>query len=188
MYINFCVQDYRAKTTLQQREPLAKRPKLRLFITKGGLTIKDQVIITKYIRLLMPFKEVIRQLQSRTKVSNYRAIQEIIINFKFLLNKLKQIKEHLAKVDYIAKDTPKDYLITNINTTHKKLLEYYNKLNTSLVYYTIIILYLIYKHYLNSTQKVPNNQDKAEKGPYPQQDQLLSNYQAFLVLQKLYKD
>ena len=187
-YIDFRAQDYRAETASRRREPSAERPEPRLFITEGGLTAKEWATITEYIRLLAPFEEATRWLQGRTKVGNHGAIWEVIVAFEFLLNELEQMKERLAEVDYTAKDVPEDHLITNVNAAHKKLSEYYNKLDASPVYYAATILHPTYKHYLDNAWKVPDDWDEAEKGPHPQQDWLPSNHRAFLALWKSYKD
>ena len=73
-YIDFRIQDYRAKTALRRKEPLAQRPEPRLFITEGGLSAKDWATITEYIGLLTPFEEATKWLQGRTKIGNHGAI------------------------------------------------------------------------------------------------------------------
>ncbi|KAF2194210.1 hypothetical protein K469DRAFT_549141, partial [Zopfia rhizophila CBS 207.26] len=67
-----------------------------------------------------------------------------------LLATLKEIKDHLAKINYNNLDALKDYLKIKVNLTYLKLLEYYIKFNNSSIYYTIIILYLLYKHALKA--------------------------------------
>jgi hypothetical protein len=64
--------------------------------------------------VLQPLKEACLSLKARSRSSNFRAIYEIIPQFKAILKSYKSILEPYSSVDFNANSAPKDHLAINL--------------------------------------------------------------------------
>ena len=139
----------------------------RKFIKEGGLLAHDWATIAEYAALLKPFKEATTCLQGRGLSGSHGAIWEVLIIFKWLLTDLENQKTRLIAINYNDPDAPEDHLITNVNAAHKKLSDYYTKLDDSPICYAATVLHPTYKHLLEDLWKVPEDYDEQKDGPHP---------------------
>ena len=160
----------------------------RKFIKEGGLLAHDWATIAKYAVLLKPFKEATTCLQGRGLSGSHGAIWEVLITFEWLLTELENQKTRLAMIDYNDPDAPEDHLITNINAAHKKLSDYYIKLDDSPIYYAATVLHPTYKHLLEDLWKVLEDYNEQRDGSHPYQGWLIKSHQSFLRLWRSHKD
>ena len=128
-----------------------KVPKPCRYIAISGLNVYNQLIINKYIEILSPLKEAISLVEGRGKASKHSAIQEVILMFNWLLKVFKEKKDCVTKAI-------EDYFIINLNAAQIKLNDYYLKLNNTLVYYVVVLLYSYFKRFYQNTQKDRPNQ------------------------------
>ena len=127
-----------------------KVPEPRRYIAVGGLNAYNQSIINEYIEIFSPFKEAMSLIKDKGKADKHGAIQKVIPMFNWLFKIFKEKKDYIAEViieDYLNQEAIEDYFIINLNVAQAKLNDYYLKLDDTLVYYAVVLLYPYFKHF-----------------------------------------
>jgi hypothetical protein len=115
--------EYIARLTDNGRKPIPKRFKPRPSILDDRISREDWEVLTEYMAILAPFKEV-KELEGQPYHGNRGSIWEVLPSMEYLLEHLETMKE---RYEY----HPDIHFRTNINLGWSKIDEYYNRTKES---------------------------------------------------------
>jgi hypothetical protein len=130
--------EYIARLTDNGRKPIPKRYKPRPSILDDRISREDWEVLTEYMAILAPFKEVTKELEGQPYHGNRGSIWEVLPSMEYLLEHLEAMKE---RYEY----HPDIHFRTNINLGWSKIDEYYNRTKESPAYVASLVLHPQYK-------------------------------------------
>jgi hypothetical protein len=130
--------EYLARLTGNGRRPVPKRHKPRPSILEDRLSREDWEVLTEYMAILAPFKEVTKELEGQPHHGHRGSIWEVLPSMEYLLEHLETMKE---RYEY----HPDLHFRTNINLGWSKIDEYYNRTKESPAYVASLVLHPQYK-------------------------------------------
>jgi len=146
-------------------------------IAGGALDSYDWDVIINYIDILSPIREATKLLEARGKSGLHGAIWEVIPTFDWLLKLFEERKARVAEAtaeSYPDQGPIEDHYAINLNRGWLKLKKYFEKLDTTPVYYAAVLLHPLYKNFCKHAWA-------------DRPDWLIKNDAAFLNLWLLYK-
>jgi len=130
--------DYTAKIKDSGRIPRPKGHKPPPLILDDRLTREDWEVLTEYLAILAPLKEITKELEGQPYHGNRGSIWEVLASMEYLLEHLEAMKERYEF-------HPDVHFRTNINLGWSKMDEYYSRTKESPAYVAALVLHPQYK-------------------------------------------